>query len=113
MAKGGPKQPNMNELLKQAQKMQQQLMEAQASAAEQEVEGTAGGGMVKVRMTGGMEVRGITIEPAVVDPDDIAMLEDLVLAAIRDAFAKAGKLTESAMGGFDLGGLGGGMPGLL
>ncbi len=47
-----------------------------------------------------------------VDPDDIAMLEDLVLAAVRDACAKAGKLTESAMGGLDLGGLGGGLPGL-
>ena len=108
MAKGG-QQPNMNELLKQAQKMQQQLMEAQATAAEQEVEGTAGGGMVKVRITGAMEFKSVTIDPAVVDPDDIPMLEDLVLAAVRDASARAGKLSESAMGGLDLGGLGGGL----
>ena len=112
MAKhGGPKQPNMNELLKQAQKMQAQLMEAQAQAAEEEVEGQAGGGVVKVRVTGAMEFRGVSIDPAAVDPDDVGMLEDLVLAAIHDAVAKAQKVTETAMGGFDLGGLGGGLLG--
>jgi DNA-binding YbaB/EbfC family protein len=101
----------MNQLLKQAQKMQEQLMEARAQAAEQEVEGQSGGGVVKVRVTGGMEFRGVTIDPAAVDPDDVAMLEDLVLAAIHDAMAKVEKLNESAMGGFDLGGLGGGLGG--
>ena len=108
---GGPKQPDMNQLLKQAQKMQEQLMEARAQAAEQEVEGQSGGGVVKVRVTGGMEFRGVSIDPAAVDPDDVAMLEDLVLAAIHDAMAKVEKLNESAMGGFDLGGLGGGLLG--
>jgi DNA-binding YbaB/EbfC family protein len=101
----------MNELLKQAQKMQAQLMEAQAQAAEEEVEGQAGGGVVKVRVTGAMEFRGVSIDPAAVDPDDVGMLEDLVLAAIHDAVAKAQKVTETAMGGFDLGGLGGGLLG--
>jgi nucleoid-associated protein EbfC len=105
---GGPQQPDMNQLLKQAQKMQEQLMAAQAQAAEQEVEGQSGGGVVKVRVTGGMEFRGVTIDPAAVDPDDVAMLEDLVLAAIHDAMAKAKAVGESAMGGFDLPGLGGG-----
>ncbi len=106
---GGPKQPNMNDLLKQAQKMQEQLMEARATAAEQEVEGQAGGGVVKVRVTGGMEFRGVTIDPSAVDPDDVSMLEDLVLAAIRDAVTKAGQISEQAMGGLDLGGLGSGL----
>jgi DNA-binding YbaB/EbfC family protein len=102
-----PGQPNMNELLKQAQKMQQQLAEAQAAAAEQVVEGQAGGGVVKVTVTGGMEFRSVSIDPTVVDPDDVEMLEDLILAAIRDALARAGQVSQQAMGGLDLGGLGG------
>ncbi len=102
-----PKQPNMNDLLKQAQKMQEQLQQARAEAESQEVEGQAGGGVVKVRVTGAMEFTGVTIDPSAVDPDDVAMLEDLVLAAIRDAVSKAGALSEQAMGGLDLGGLGG------
>jgi nucleoid-associated protein EbfC len=105
----GGGQPNMNELLKQAQKMQEQLLAARAEAEEKEVEGQSGGGMVKVRVTGGMEFRGVTIDPAAVDPDDVSMLEDLVLAAIRDAVAKAGAVSEQAMGGLDLGGLGSGL----
>ncbi len=104
-APGG--QPDMNALLKQAQKMQEQLLAARAEAETQEVEGQAGGGMVKVRVTGGMEFQGVTIDPSVVDPDDVSMLEDLVLAAVRDAVAKAGALSEKAMGTVDLGGLGG------
>ncbi len=102
-------QPNMNELLKQAQKMQEQLLAARAEAEEQEVEGQAGGGVVKVRVTGGMEFRSVTIDPSAVDPDDVTMLEDLVLAAIRDAVAKAGEVSEKAMGGLNLGGLGSGL----
>ncbi len=102
-------QPNMNELLKQAQKMQEQLLAARAEAETQEVEGQAGGGVVKVRVTGGMEFRGVTIDPSAVDPDDVSMLEDLVLAAIRDAVTKAGQISEQAMGGLDLGGLGSGL----
>jgi DNA-binding YbaB/EbfC family protein len=110
------KQPNMGDLLKQAQRMQEQLMEARATAEEQEVEGQAGGGVVKVRVTGGMEFVGVSIDPSAVDPDDVAMLEDLVLAAIHDATKKAAELSEQAMGGLDiagaLGGLGGGLGGL-
>jgi len=102
-----PKQPNMNDLMKQAQKMQEQLMEAQAAAAEQVVEGQAGGGVVKVAVTGGMEFQSVHIEPDAVDPDDVGMLEDLVLAAIHDAVAKVNELSQQAMGGLDLGGLGG------
>lgn len=95
---------DMSSLLQQAQAMQQQLMEAQAAAAEREVEGHAGGGVVKVTVTGGMEFRRVTIDPQVVDPDDITMLEDLVLAALHDAVAKANEVNQEAMGG--LGGLG-------
>jgi DNA-binding YbaB/EbfC family protein len=97
----------MGDLLKQAQKMQEQLMEAQAAAAEQVVEGQSGGGVVKVTVTGSMEFQSVSIDPDAVDPDDVAMLEDLVLAAIHDAVAKANQLTQQAMGGLDLGGLGG------
>jgi nucleoid-associated protein EbfC len=102
-----PNQPDMGDLLKQAQKMQEQLMEAQAAAAEQVVEGQSGGGVVKVTVTGGMEFQSVSIDPDAVDPEDVAMLEDLVLAAIHDAVAKANQLTQQAMGDLDLGGLGG------
>lgn len=101
---------DMGSLLQQAQAMQQQLMEAQAQAAEQVVEGQSGGGVVKVRMTGGMEFQAVTIDPSAVDPDDVGMLEDLVLAAVNDAVAKAQEATQAAtsqaLGGLDLGGLG-------
>src|SRR5438270_578247 len=89
----------MNDLMKQAQKMQEQLMEAQAAAAEQVIEGQAGGGVVKVAVTGGMEFQSVHIDPDAVDPEDVAMLEDLVLAAIHDAVAKVNELSQQAMGG--------------
>ena len=100
---------DMDALLERARAMQEQVLAAQAEAAEQVVEGQAGGGVVKVRVTGGMEFRGVTIDPSAVDPDDVGMLEDLVLAAIRDAVTKAGQISEQAMGGLDLGGLGSGL----
>jgi DNA-binding YbaB/EbfC family protein len=99
---------DLGRLLEQAQQMQQQLMEAQASAAEQELEGHAGGGVVKVMVTGAMEFRSVTIDPAAVDPDDVEMLEDLVLAAIHDAMNQVNALQQQSLGG--LGGLGGLMP---
>ena len=107
----GP-QPNMQQLMKQAQKMQQQLVEAQAQLAETEVEGSAGGGMVSAKVTGSGEVLSIKIDPQAVDPDDVESLEDLVVAAIRDASAKAQELQQSTMGPL-AGGLGGlGLPGM-
>ena len=102
-----PKQPDMNALLKQAQQMQQQLIEAQAAAAGQVYEGQSGGGVVRVRVTGGMDFESVEIDPAAVDPNDVEMLQDLVLAAVRDAVGKVEAASESAMGGLDLGGLGG------
>ncbi len=103
--------PDFGQLLKQAQAMQEQFLQARATAAEAEVEGTAGGGMVKVRVTGGMEFRSVSIDPSVVDPGDVGMLEDLELAAVRDAVARATELSEKAMGNVDLGPLGGGLLG--
>jgi hypothetical protein len=98
---------DMNELLRQAQEMQERLMAAQAESAETVVEGQAGGGLVKVTTTGNLDFRSITISRDAVDPDDVEMLEDLVLAAVRDAVAKAGERTQEAMGQAGLGGLGG------
>jgi DNA-binding YbaB/EbfC family protein len=94
-------------LLAQALEMQQQLMAAQADAAAETVEGTSGGGKVKVTMTGAGEVTAIRIDPSVVLPDDVEMLEDLLLAAVHDASARATELAREAMGG--LGGLLGGL----
>jgi DNA-binding YbaB/EbfC family protein len=99
---------DLSGLLAQAQNMQQQLLEAQAAAAEQVVEGQAGGGVVKVKVTGGLDFEAVEIDPAAVDPNDVEMLEDLVLAAVRDAVAKVNALNAEAMGG-----LGGALGGLL
>lgn len=100
-----PEQPDLGELIRQAQMMQEQLQNAQEEAASQVVEGHSGSGAVKVRVTGTMEFRSVSIDPAVVDTDDITMLEDLVLAAINDAVRQAGELTESALGSTQLGGI--------
>ncbi|MHB8671827.1 MAG: YbaB/EbfC family nucleoid-associated protein [Acidimicrobiales bacterium] len=105
--------PDMGSLLAQAQRMQEQLLAAQQVAADQRVEGQAGGGAVRVEVTGSGEFLAVRIERAAVDPDDVEMLEDLVLAAIHDAMAKVAELSRQAMGGLDLGGLAGGLGGVL
>lgn len=94
----GGGQPNMQQLMKQAQKMQAQMLAAQAELAQAQVEGTAGGGLVKATATGAGEVLSITIDPKAVDPDDVESLEDLVIAAIRDAARAAAELSEQKMG---------------
>ncbi len=104
--------PDLDALLQQAQQMQQQLEDAQAEAAETVHEGAAGGGAVKVEVTGGMDFRSVTIRPDAVDPDDVEMLQDLVLAAVRDAVAKVNDAQQQALGGLG-GALGGGLGGLL
>ena len=105
-------QPNMQQLMKQAQKMQQQLVEAQAKLAETEVEGSAGGDLVRATVTGSGEVLRIKIDPKAIDPDDVESLEDLVVAAIRDAAGRAQELQATTMGPL-AGGLGGlGLPGM-
>jgi len=97
---------DLGSLMEQASQMQAQMAEAQAAAAEQVVEGSSGGGVVKVTVTGAGRFQSVTIAPDAVDPDDVAMLEDLVLAALHDATDRVRELQEGAMGGA-LGGLGG------
>ena len=106
-----PAQPNMQQLLKQAQKMQAQVVSAQQELAETEVSGTAGGGLVTATVTGAGEVRAVKIDPKAVDPDDVETLEDLVVAALHNAAQAAKDLTEEKMGPLTagLGGLGGGL----
>ena len=107
----GGGQPNMQQLMKQAQKMQEQLEAAQAELAEAQVTGTAGGGLVTATVKGSGELLEITIDPKVVDPDDVETLQDLVVAAVRDANRAATELTNEKMGPL-AGGLGGmGLPG--
>jgi nucleoid-associated protein EbfC len=108
-----PKSANqpMNQMLRQVQQMQDGMAAAQAALAEQTVEGSAGGGVVTAVVTGTGELRSVSIAPEVVDPDDIEMLEDLVVAAIGDAMRAAQRLQTERMGsmtgGLDLGSLGG------
>ncbi|MDP9386994.1 MAG: YbaB/EbfC family nucleoid-associated protein [Actinomycetota bacterium] len=90
-------------LLERAQAMQQQLLQAQATAAEQVVEGQSGGGVVKMRMTGALTFESVSIDPRALDPSDVSMLEDLVLAAANDALARAQDLNQQVLGGLDLG----------
>jgi DNA-binding YbaB/EbfC family protein len=89
---------NMGQLMKQAQAMQRQLNEAQAKIAESEVTGSAGGGMVEVVLKGNKTPVSIKIKPEAVDPDDVEMLEDLVLAALNDAIAQAETLSKDLLG---------------
>ena len=102
-----PPQPNMQQLMKQAQQMQQQLMAAQAELGEAQVDGSAGGGLVTARMSGTGELLDLRIDPKAVDPDDVETLQDLVVAAIRDASRAVAELTQEKMGP-----LAGGIPGL-
>jgi DNA-binding YbaB/EbfC family protein len=109
-------QPDLSQLMQQAQQMQQQLVAAQQELAAAEVTGTAGGGLVSATMTGDGELTALTIAPEAVDPDDLETLQDLVVAAVRDAKRAVDELTASRMGPLagGLGGAGGGLglPGL-
>ncbi len=100
----------VDQMMKQVQKMQADMAAAQEALAEATVEGSAGGGMVKVVVTGSGDVQSVRIAPEVVDPDDVEMLEDLVLAAVGDGLRRAQDLAAEKMGGvtgdIDLGGLG-------
>lgn len=101
---------NMNNMMKQMKKMQQQMQKAQEELKEKTVEGSAGGGMVTVLANGHKQVLEITIKEEVVDPEDVEMLQDLVLAAINDALTKADELAAKDMGKFT-GGMN--LPGML
>ena len=109
---------NVNKMMQQVQQMQQQMQQAQEELANETVTASAGGGAVKATMTGGMELVSIEIDPEVVDPEDVEMLQDMVLAAVNEALRQAQELAAKKMGGLtgglDLGALGGpgGLPGL-
>ena len=102
--------PNMQQLLRQAQKMQQDMAEAQEQLKHEEVEASAGGGMVKVKVSGDLVVKAITIAPDAIDPEDPDLLQDMVLAAVNEALRAAQELQQSKLGGLtggmDLGSLG-------
>jgi len=104
-----PKQ--MNQMMRQVQKMQAEMAAAQEALANEMIEASVGGGMVKATVSGTGELQSVSISPEVVDPDDVEMLEDLVLAAVVEAMRMAQEKAAERMGGLtaglDLGGLGG------
>ncbi|HOT90244.1 MAG TPA: YbaB/EbfC family nucleoid-associated protein [Anaerolineae bacterium] len=100
---------NPNDLMRQVQKMQQEMERIQAETEQEVVTVTAGGGMIELKITGGLEVQSIKIAPEVVDPDDVEMLQDLILAAVNDGIRKAQAMMAERMSAFT-GGLG--IPGL-
>ncbi|MDQ1631759.1 MAG: nucleoid-associated protein EbfC [Frankiaceae bacterium] len=101
----------MQQLMKKAAQMQAQLESAQAELAETQVEGSAGGGLVKATVTGAGELVALVLDPQAVDPDDVETLADLVVAAVRDANTNASALQEQKLGPL-AGGAGGGLGGL-
>jgi DNA-binding YbaB/EbfC family protein len=114
--------PNISKMLEQAQQLQEDMAAAQDKLKEEKVEASSGGGMVKVVATGEGRLESLTIDPDAVDPEDVELLQDMVLAAVNEAMRQADDLREKAMGdtaGFDPMealsglGLGGGMPGGL
>lgn len=100
---------NMNTMMKQAQKLQKKMLKTQEELAKKTVEASAGGGMVKVVANGGQKVESIVLEKEVVDPEDVEMLQDLILAAVNDALNKSQEMMSSEMGkltgGFNIPGL--------
>lgn len=111
MAKGGfPGMGNMNQLMKQAKKMQEDMAKMQEQLEDKTVEAAAGGGMVSVVVNGKKEVLELNIKPEVVDPDDIEMLQDLVIAAVNEGIRKADEMVQGEMSKIT-GGMG--MPGMF
>lgn len=112
-----PRMPNMQQMMAQVQKMQRDMELAHEQLKSEVVEASAGGGMVTVKVSGDLQVREVRIDPSAVDPQDVEILSDMVLAAVNEALRMAQELAESRLGGatagLDLGGLGGlGLPGL-
>jgi len=105
-------QPNMNDMMRQVQKMQTEMAKAQEQLKSETVEASAGGGMVTVKVSGELEILEVRIDPEGVDPDDVELLQDMVQAATNEALRSAQELAASKMGAVT-GGLGGlGLPGL-
>lgn len=95
--------PNYQKMLKQVQKMQADMAKMQEDLANETVEASAGGGMVTVQVTGGLELKSIKIDPSAVDPDDVEMLEDMIMAAANEALRSAQELVSKKMGGLTAG----------
>jgi DNA-binding YbaB/EbfC family protein len=104
-------QPNMQQMLKQVQKMQAEMAAAQEQLKDEVVEASAGGGMVTVRVSGDLDVKAVVIDPEAVDPEDVELLQDTVLAAVNEALRAAQELASNKLGGITggLGGPGGGL----
>jgi nucleoid-associated protein EbfC len=104
-------QPNMQQMLKQVQKMQAEMEAAQEQLKDEVVEAAAGGGMVKVTVSGDLDVKSIAIDPEAVDPEDVELLQDMVLAAVNEGLRAAQELASKKLGGITggLGGPGGGL----
>jgi DNA-binding YbaB/EbfC family protein len=103
-------QPNMQQMMKQVQKMQADMAAAQEALKTEELDVTAGGGMVTVKITGALEIKAVTIDPDAIDPEDAELLQDTVTAAVNEAIREAQALAEKRMsgltGGMDLGAMG-------
>lgn len=97
--------PNMQNLMKQAKKMQEELQQKQEEVALKEIETSAGGGAVTVKATGDKVIKEITIKKEVVDPEDVEMLQDLILTAVNEALSKADSMMQSELGSFNMPGL--------
>jgi nucleoid-associated protein EbfC len=107
-----PKQPNLNQMMRQVQQMQAEVAKAQEQLKQEVVEASAGGGMVTVKMSGDLELREIRIDPQALDPDDVELLQDMITAAVNEALRSAQELAASRMGAAT-GGLGDlGLPGV-
>ena len=95
--------PNYNNMMKQVQKMQADMAKMQEDLANEVVEASAGGGMVTVEVTGAIEIKSIKIDPAAVDPEDVEMLEDMIMAAANEALRSAQELANKKLGGITAG----------
>ena len=95
--------PNYNKMMKQVQKMQADMAKMQESLADEVVEASAGGGMVTVQVTGAIEIKSIKIDPAAIDPEDVEMLEDMIMAATNEALRSAQELANKKLGGITAG----------
>ena len=107
-----PKQPDMNQMMRQVQQMQAEMAKAQEELKNETVEASAGGGMVTVKVSGELELLDVKIDPEAVDPEDVELLQDMIQAAVNEALRSAQELATSRLGDAT-GGLGGlGLPGM-
>lgn len=96
---------NINQLMKQAKQMQADVEKSQQEIAEREFEASAGGGAVQVKVSGNKEIKSLNIKPEVIDPDDVEMLQDLIITCLNDAFSQVDNATAESMGKYNIPGL--------